>query len=184
MTQASAPSRWPVVLVIIALGLSIGVGTGVVWLRWRGPARAADRVGVSALSPGRVVEGEAFDLTVQVRNRTGEAMMLEGVDLSQTYTQGFVLLRTVPTALEEVSGPLFDSFRFEIELPPGGETRVVFRLQGVSAGEYAGDVDVRLTGPVGQRTTQVATTIAPPVLTDPGAPDAEGDPLIIQPPRE
>ena len=147
-------------LLIAALVLPTVVGLGVVWSRWRGPVSAADRVGLSALPPEQVVEGEAFDLTVTVHNRTGEAITLQGIDLSQSYTQGFVLLRTEPAALEEFPGPLFDSFGFDIPLPPDGEAKVVFRLQGVSAGAYAGDIDVRLTGPVGQRTAQVATTIS------------------------
>lgn len=169
-------------LVVGVLLLPIVVGVGVVWYVLAQPQAEAAVITMRVETPERLVEGDTVEMAVTLHNATDRPVTLVGIDLSGGYLDGFVLIRTEPAYVAEEEGPVFRGFDYNLALPARGDVRVVFRMQAVAAGEYAGDIDARLTGSTGLLTTRVQTAVAAPGSEGgPGTTDPDDDPIIIQP---
>lgn len=174
------PAAWGVLL---ALLLPIGVGGWVLYTVLSRPTVEPDRVVLRVVPPGVVQEGETFELIVAVHNHTEQAVNLTGIDLAADYLNGFVLLRTTPDYLRDMEGPVFRAFVFDQPIPAGGQAQVVFRLQAINSGDWAGDVDATVSGTTGALTTRAETRVNTSRGTAGDGP-LDGPPLIIDPASE
>lgn len=182
MNTTPSNTRLATMLVVGVLLLPIVVGVGVVWYVLAQPQAEAAAVTLRVETPERVTEGDTVEMAVEVHNATDRPVSLVGIDLSGGYLDGFVLIRTEPPYVAEEEGPVFRGFDYNLPIPAGEAVRVVFRMQAVAAGDYAGDVDARLTGSTGLLTARVQTAVTPPGSeSGAGTTDPDDDPIIIQP---
>ena len=68
---------------------------------------------------------------------------MSSIDISEDYLLGFVIVSTTPVPKSNMRIPIdaSRSFIFELLIPPGETRDFSFRLKGVTAGMYRGDVD-------------------------------------------
>jgi hypothetical protein len=92
-----------------------------------------------------VTVGQTFDLEVVVKNeRSGKALALSDVDLSDEYLAGFTVAKVTPAAKSSTHVPIArsQSFTFDMKIPAGASQTFVFTLRAEKAGIYRGDLDV------------------------------------------
>lgn len=101
-------------------------------------------VTLTVKAPEEVKVGDTMELVVTVKNeRVGKEVKLADVDISDEYLAGFTVSSSTPNYKTTIHIPIDNSqsFTFDINLPPGKETNIVFTLRAIKEGVYRGDVD-------------------------------------------
>ena len=127
---------------MVAIGLLgfvmiVLLGAAVVYLLHEEPT-----LDVRLSAPDEVTVGEAFDLTLITRNLHQEAIVLDSVDIEETFLEGFEVVSVDPTPTEEQTIFWYRSWSFGHSVQPGETMEVTFRLNPLKPGHYVGDVDV------------------------------------------
>ena len=108
-------------------------------------SKNVEGVAVSVNTPSDVTVGQTFQLEVVIKNvRPRKALKLSDVDISDKYLSGFSVVSAVPPHKSSMHVPMDNSqsFTFDISLPAGASTNIVFNLRAEKAGLFRGDVDV------------------------------------------
>lgn len=164
MGERKSTNTWLVCGVIALVGLCIGGivlalgGFGV--LAWFGQDPEGLLVYVDA--PAAVAAGQTFDLTVDLQNTTDKALTVDKIVLPSSLLQAAAVSAVQPQASAVNSG----SYSFSINIPPGGEEHVTFRLKAGAKTFVSGDIEVH----IGSRRKTAPLTLsidAPPKLEVP-----------------
>lgn len=139
MEQPKSRTTW-IVCGVIALGVvCIGAiillgGLGALAFLSQGPEGLTFQVE----SPSAISSGQTFDLLITVANEGSKAITISKVALPPDLFSIASLVATNPPTTGGGEG----SYEFAIPLQPGESRVVTFRMQALSSGEAAGDVNV------------------------------------------
>lgn len=95
--------------------------------------------------PGVVAVGDNFKLEVTVKNdRPHKVLKLSDIDIAEDYLAGFTVSSIEPPSKSDMHVPIDNkrSFKFDIPIPAGASTNIVFTLRAEKSGLFRGDLDV------------------------------------------
>lgn len=142
----------PRLLKVLAIGCGVvvllAVGLAVACYRWLAHEPEGVRVAVEA--PLEVRAGERFTLVARVINRGSQAHRLVSIDVAQSYLGGLAVESTRPAFATAHHVPIDDTtaYALGLDVAPGEERRVEFRLFAAHVGDFAGDLDFCLDSDV------------------------------------
>lgn len=99
---------------------------------------------VSASAPSLVEKGESFVIEVTVENPTDEALLLDSIDIAESYLDGIHVERSEPPFGESYHLPIFDQqvHVFQKIIPAREELVVKLFAVALKTGDFAGVLDV------------------------------------------
>jgi kynurenine formamidase len=150
-------------MVVLCTIASVAVGLWATSL-WQRLSEEPEGVRASVDAPSSVVQGESFVIRISVENLTGEAMVLDSVDVAEGYLAGIDVLEADPAYSESFSLPFggVQSYAFDQEVP--AEQTLIDRLtaQGKTTGEFSGAIDVCVDSGIHCLTFDTRTTVEEP----------------------
>ncbi len=131
----------------IAIGCAVAAGAFIVILVvaiWFLLFRTLPTLDASLSLPSEVEAGETVTMVVSASNPHNEAVVLDSIDVSNSFLNGFQVEFIEPEPTDTMEIPIVDqrSWTFDVEVQPGGSTSVIFELRSVMEGHFVGDVDV------------------------------------------
>lgn len=95
-------------------------------------------------APIRIKEGDPVSLIVTIENTSDEMQVLDSIDISNGYLDGFVMDDIQPGVLDSYDIWLLDmrNYTFLQEINPGKTLIVEYRGTAVKSGDFSGDIDV------------------------------------------
>lgn len=108
------------------------------------------------LATGLVLGGSMF---AAVRSEEDE-IVLDSVDVSESYLEGISLVRTNPAYRDTLSILGFTRYEFQTPIPAGQTLQLGLQALALRAGEFRGEVDVCINSGFSCRTYQVRTMVA------------------------
>jgi hypothetical protein len=131
---------WLVIGMLFGCVLAIG---GLMWI-----SEPPEGVTVSIDAPIQVDARDKVGFVVHVTNDREDLITLTKLDIGMEYFEGFTLLSVEPNyddyyiPQETSSWEQFRSYYFSIPIEPGETVSVTFSSNAVTAGDYAGSLDV------------------------------------------
>lgn len=128
---------------------------------------APEGVHVSAQAPSAVAVGDAFELTLNIRNDGPGDRVLEAISVEMDYLDGFSLEGIAPPADSTQPATEHRVYRFQTPIPAGGVTPIRFTLRATGKdadrgqGLRQGRFEVQFVGESRIARTSVITAIAP-----------------------
>lgn len=129
-----------VIGMIVGCVLCLG---GLVWL-----TEPPQGVTVSIDAPIQVDARDKVEFVIHVTNHNEDLITLTKLDIGADYFEGFTLLSVVPNydsyymPEETSSWEQFRSYYFSMPIEPGETVSITFVSNAVTAGDYAGSLDV------------------------------------------
>jgi kynurenine formamidase len=150
-------------LVVLCTIASVAVGLWGTSL-WQRVSEEPEGVRASVEAPSSVAQGESFVIRISVENLTGDAMVLDSVDIAEGYLAGIDILEADPAYSESFSLPFggVQSYRFDQDIPANQTLIVRLTAQGKTTGEFSGAIDVCVDSGVHCLTFETRTNIEEP----------------------
>lgn len=116
---------------------------GVYWLGSLSTSEIAD---ITVNAPANVEQGQAYTITVTVRNISDKEIELNSVDIDKNILNGFIIATVEPSYTDtyeyESSGTTFQTYSFQAAIAPGESLTVTFEGEAALPGDFSGEVDV------------------------------------------
>lgn len=168
MSDPAAPERgrgWLIflgsagilLLCVCALSVAVVLALGGSVFAFMSADQVESEIAVEA--PARVERGSEFVISVRIHNTSGEEMLLDSVDVAQTYLEGVTIAQTEPPYRDSIQIFGYTSYDFRRPIPVGGNLELELQALALQAGDYRGEIDICLNAGFSCRTFQVRTMI-------------------------
>lgn len=119
-------------------------------------------VAITVSAPASAPPGEPFALDVRVENEALDSQLLDSIDISQTYLDGFTVQGAEPAFSDQFRIPVvgYQSFTYGVSIPGNGAQLVTLELVGDVEGTFAGEVDVCINDGATCQTFAVETAVS------------------------
>lgn len=151
-----------IVLAVIGVLALTCVGASMIGGWWlvknSGPP---ENVSITVGVPPRVVEGQTFDIVINVTDTGGSPRTIKDIDLSETLFAGFTFENSDPrfVAFDPAFG--IATITLDAAVPASGVTTARITLRAETPGTYSGDVDVSVDSIFRIHTTPTTIVIDP-----------------------
>lgn len=129
--------------VVLTICCVAGIMGGLIWI---GSQSADGLAQVNINAPSTVEQGGTFVIAVEITNISGKTIQLNSVDISKNLLHGFIIGAVEPAYIETYEyGGLneeYQTFAFNIAIPPGESLTVHFESEAVLPGDFSGEIDV------------------------------------------
>lgn len=133
---------------------------GVYWL---GSLSTSDIADITVNAPVSVEHGQAYAITVTVRNISSKEIELNSIDIDKNILKGFIIATVKPSYTDtyeyESSGITYQTYSFQAAIPPGGSLTVTFEGEAALPGDFSGEVDVCIDSVFNCHTGYVRTLV-------------------------
>jgi hypothetical protein len=92
--------------------------------------------------PAQVVAGNPFDLRVYAVNPHPEAVVLDSIDISDSFLDGVQIVSIDPRSIDTLHFYDMRSWEFGLTVDAGTTLTVTFRCKALRPGHYTGGIDV------------------------------------------
>lgn len=153
----------PVKVLLIGCGTLLVLGIGGCFVFVLYVSNLPEAVEVTVDAPGRVEEGEAFEIVARVRNTGQKPRTLVDLDLADEYLEGIAITDTEPDHTDSMHVPIDNtvSYSFGMTVEPGDEAVVTFQAHAAHAGDWSGDFDFCIDSVVRCLPRHVRTVVTP-----------------------
>lgn len=115
-------------------------------LFWLGSQTTDGLAQISVDAPSSVSLGEDYVINVEIRNISGEEIILQSVDIQTEILAGFVIENVEPYYMETYEfgfgGETYQTYAFQYPIAPGESLTVTFRGEAVAPGSFGGEIDI------------------------------------------
>lgn len=130
----------------LVIGMIFGCVLSIAGLMWL--TQSPDDVTVSIDTPIQVEARDRVEFVVHVTNDGEDLITVKRLDVGVDYFEGFTLLSVTPNYVdyyipqEPSSWEQYRSYYFSIPIEPGETVSITFSSNAVTAGDYAGSLDI------------------------------------------
>lgn len=110
-------------------------------------------LGLTVSASQQVALAESFPLQITVVNQGSITQTLQHIEISKPYLNGVVILRSDPPFAVGSASRIWQTYSYDLPLPPGQSVIITLSAQALVAGNYQGELDVCLAA---QRCRRVA----------------------------
>lgn len=150
--------------VILVVGAMVALASLAAWgaaVWFLGPylVWAPEGIHTSAQTPDAVATGEAFELTLRIRNDGPSDRTLEAVTVELSYLKGFSVDAVDPPMTGSEPATDYRVYRFATIVPAGQVIPIRFTLRALEAGAYQGRVETQFVDESRISRTSVGTAV-------------------------
>lgn len=144
-------------LCVCALSVAVVLALGGSVFAFMSADQVESEIAVEA--PARVERGSEFVISVRIQNTSEEEMLLDSIDVSETYLEGVSIARTDPPYRDSIHILGYTSYDFRRPISVGGRLEIELQALALQAGDYRGEMDICLNTGFSCRTFQIRTMI-------------------------
>ena len=110
-------------------------------------------------APSSVRVGDAFVIRAHVNNASNEAVVVRGLDISESYLEGVIVDRTTPMFTELFRSMGLATYGFDRPVAPGEHLVVEITAQALEPGVFQGDFNFCINSSVACSFQTITTQI-------------------------